>query len=295
MTNEQLVSCIKAGVNVSENMFELWQQNRNFIHTIARRYQDNAELEDLEQEGYLALYDAVDGFKPEYGYKFLTYATMWIKQRMIRYTQNNKTIHIPEDEYEKLCKYKKLVNVFRLNYGRKPTRNEIAHNLGIPVKKVAALIRADYMGHIESLDSYLSENNDSLTIGEMVAGNMDVEADVMDDIQNMQLKEVLWPLVDALPDNQGKVIRQRYQEGKTLKETGLSVGASIDQVRNIETKALHNLRHSRSSKELRLFCDDEIYGMGICGTSNKNFNTTWTSSTERAAMKMYQGLYQLKM
>ena len=71
MTNEQLVIHIKAGEDVSGNMAQLWEQTRRFIHTIAARYQGQAEIEDLEQEGYLALCDAVDGYNPAAG--FLTH------------------------------------------------------------------------------------------------------------------------------------------------------------------------------------------------------------------------------
>ncbi len=82
-------------------MFALWQQNRNFIHTIAIHYQGCAELEDLEQEGYLALYDAVDRFDPMLLYAFITYAAYWIRQRMRRYIENcGRTVRIPVHEQE---------------------------------------------------------------------------------------------------------------------------------------------------------------------------------------------------
>lgn len=74
MTNEQLVALIQAGEDVADNMLLLYNQIKPFIHTVALRYRSDAELEDLEQEGYLALYPAVDGYDPAAGCKFLTYA-----------------------------------------------------------------------------------------------------------------------------------------------------------------------------------------------------------------------------
>ena len=67
MSNEQLVTLIKAGENTSENMKVLYLQVKSFIHVMAMRYQGMADLEDLEQEGYLALYPAIDGYDPEKG------------------------------------------------------------------------------------------------------------------------------------------------------------------------------------------------------------------------------------
>ena len=59
MTNEQLVALIRAGDNEAENMLVLWQQNKGFIYKIAMKYQGYAEIEDLLQEGYLGLCEAV--------------------------------------------------------------------------------------------------------------------------------------------------------------------------------------------------------------------------------------------
>ena len=74
MTNEQLAMKIKAGEDVADNMAQLYEQTRTFIHAIAWKYRGRAELDDLEQEGYLALYDAIDGYDPAAGCLFLTYA-----------------------------------------------------------------------------------------------------------------------------------------------------------------------------------------------------------------------------
>lgn len=64
MTNEELVALIQAGENVAENMELLYDQIKGLICSIAWRYRNAGEIEDLEQEGFLALYSAVDGFDP---------------------------------------------------------------------------------------------------------------------------------------------------------------------------------------------------------------------------------------
>ena len=62
MSNEQLAVRIKAGIDTGENMEQLWQQVKDYVAMLARKYKGQAEQEDLIQEGYLALYDAIDGF-----------------------------------------------------------------------------------------------------------------------------------------------------------------------------------------------------------------------------------------
>lgn len=67
MTNEQLVIRVKAGEDTAGNMLKLWQQNKGFIAKMAKKYQGYAEMDDLMQEGYIALCEAVRQYDPEQG------------------------------------------------------------------------------------------------------------------------------------------------------------------------------------------------------------------------------------
>ena len=132
MTNDELVTRIKAGIDTADNMLQLYEQTKRFIYKIANGFSSRAEIEDLEQEGYLALYDAIDGYDIDKGYKLLTYAEHWIRQRIQRYIHNHGcSVRIPVHEQEKLQQYKKLVNAFRSQTGRKPSEREICYYLGV--------------------------------------------------------------------------------------------------------------------------------------------------------------------
>ena len=113
MTNEELVARVQTRDDVPGNMLQLWEQTKAFIHMVALRYQGLADPEDLEQEGYLALYDAVDGYSPEKGYKFLTYAEYWIRRRIRRYIDNCcRPVRIPAHERKRISEYRKMENAF---------------------------------------------------------------------------------------------------------------------------------------------------------------------------------------
>ena len=88
MKNEQLVTRIRAGVDVAENMLALYEQMKGLICIIARRYQAYGELEDLQQEGFFGLYAAVDHYDPERG-SFGTCAALWIRQTIVRYLEEH--------------------------------------------------------------------------------------------------------------------------------------------------------------------------------------------------------------
>lgn len=143
MTNEQLVDRIKAGEDVGENMAALCQQIKAFIHSIAWKYRDSGEVEDLEQEGYLALYSAIDGYDPDHGVKFLTYAEYHIRQRMRRYLQNNGSVlRLPVNQDDRVKQYKRFCNEFQMKHGRKPTDWESAACLGFTQEQIRGFRKA---------------------------------------------------------------------------------------------------------------------------------------------------------
>ena len=285
MTNEQLVICIKAGENVADNMSQLWEQTRRFIHVMATRYQEQAEIEDLEQEGYLALCRAVRGYNPAAGCLFLTYASHWIRQRMVRYIQNNGSIRVPVHEWERVQKYKKLESAFLVQIGRKPSEDEMAYYMNITLKQVRSLKEVLRMGQMESLDKCFLDDGES-TVGDMIPGQEDVEGAVLDVMDAGELQAVLWSEVDTLPDEQPEVIRARFQRGETLRATGERIGVTIERVRQIESKALRELRKPSHSRKLQPFLPEAIGSRAYSGNGVEAFNRTWTSSTERIAMML---------
>ena len=88
MSNEQIVVRIQAGENTADNMLKLWQQTEGFIAKLAMSYQGYAELEDLKQEGYIGLCEAVRQYDAGKGVPFINYAAFWIRQAMRRYIDN---------------------------------------------------------------------------------------------------------------------------------------------------------------------------------------------------------------
>ena len=141
------------------------------------------------------------------------------------------------------------------------------------------------MLQIGSLDVPAGESEDA-SLYDILPGQEDVEEAVTDRIQEEQLRETLWGMVDELPGQQSTVIRMRYQEGATLKETGEAAGLSVEQTRQLQNKALRSLREPRRAKKLAPFLDEEIRSMAFVGNGTERFNRTWTSSTERAAIAL---------
>ncbi len=139
------------------------------------------------------------------------------------------------------------------------------------------------MAKLASLDVPVGDDAE-VTIGDLVADQTDVEGSVLDDVQKEELKAVIWPLVDSLRDIQSKVVRMRYQEGLTLKETGERLGFTLNNAREHERNAFRELRRPSRARKLRPFLEDDIRSRGMQGTGVTRFNETWTSATERVAL-----------
>lgn len=161
MTNEQLVIRIRAGIDVAENMLKLWQQNQGFIVAIAKRFQGYEDMEDLKQQGYIGLCQAVDGYNPDEGVPFINYAGFWIRQSMQRYIEDcGSVVRIPVDLRSMIGKYKKLTAAFLTQFDRKPTDRECCYYLGISHRRLDQLAKAMAMDDMGSLDVPIGEGEE---------------------------------------------------------------------------------------------------------------------------------------
>lgn len=285
-SNEELVALVQSGVDVQANMLQLWQQNQGFVATIAKRFRGYEDMEDLMQQGYIGLCQAVDGYNPDEGVPFINYAGYWIRQSMQRYIEDcGNIVRLPVHARNRVNKFKKLCNSFASYFGRKPTDDELEYYLGVSENVLEDIKKSATMLQIGSLDVPVGEDEDG-SIYDLLPGQESPEEEIVDHLQNEQFRETLWGMVDELPGQQPTVIRMRYQHGATLKETGEAAGLSVEQTRQLQNKALRSLRQPRRAKKLAPFLDEEIRSMAFVGNGAKHFNRTWTSSTERAAIAL---------
>lgn len=285
MTNEQLVLRIKAGDNIAQNMEQLWLQTEKFIRTIVQRYNGLEETDDLIQEGYLGLQEAVDRFNIDKGVKFLTYAGYWVDNRVRRYINNMRLVRVPRYMHEDIFKYNKFISDMEKKLGRAPTDTEISRYLCKGTDKIHEIKTVAERCKIESLDKPL-DNINSNSIGDMIADSSDMETDIISSMDNDRLKEILWSMVDELGEKPAEIIRKKYIECKTYKEIGQLLGYTLYKVRDMESKALKEMRSTKKRKILAPYIDDYIYNKAIKGGGVRTFERTWTSSTEHAALSL---------
>ena len=113
---------------------------------------------------------------------------------------------------------------------------------------------------------------------------------MLERVQQEELSRVLWDCVDGLPDRLPVVIRRRYQGGQSLRQIGEAVGVTTERVRQMEGKAMRELRAPSKAKRLRPFLPeaDRVYSEALKGGGAAKFGRTWTSSTERVALRLVE-------
>lgn len=286
MTNEQLVARIRAGEDEAENMLQLWKQNKGFIYKMATKYQGYAEIEDLLQEGYLGLCEAVRHYESKQGVSFITYAAFWIRQVIRRYVDNCCSIvRIPVGAKEEILQYKKIANEYRKWYGKEPSDLEIRSFLGVSKEKLETIKKNALAVNLRSLDECIGGEDEDFTLSDTVASDQNVEDDVIRKLDANAMTDALWKVVDELPGDMAEVLRHRYQDKMTLKEVGESLGVAPERARQIENGALRKLRVPSRNKSFKGYYEQYLAPATIHHIGLNEFERTWFSSTELDALK----------
>ena len=217
--------------------------NLRLVVKIAHDYENyGLPLLDLISEGNIGLMKAVERFDPSKGGKLSTYGSWWIKQSIKRALANqSKTIRLPVHLVDKISKMRRTAMKLQEIFGREPTDEELAEEMGMSTTRVAQMRTAAIRP--ASLDAPIGDD-DSNTFSEVV---QDENADTpYEQLEDKTVTRMLQEMVKTLDPREATILRFRFGldggNEKTLEEVGQKFGVTRERVRQIQNIALNKMR-----------------------------------------------------
>ncbi len=221
---------------------KLIESNLRLVMSITRNYtKAGVPLLDLIQEGNLGLIRAVEKFDYKLGYKLSTYATWWIRQAITRaLADQGRTIRLPVHVAEQVRRMMRARRVLAQKLNREPLLPEIAIESGLPPERVQTLL--ELIEDPVSLETPVGD-------GESLYGDLieDTKTDRPDTataeiLRSAELNEALTRLAPRMRHVLSRRFELDGEPAQTLEELGVDLGITRERVRQLESRALRELR-----------------------------------------------------
>lgn len=256
------------------------------VARMARKYVGRGiEIDDLLQVGIEGLFRAEEKFEVERGYRFVTYASSWVYQSIMRHIAvHSRLIRLPVHLFERGHEIDVAAAELRQTLERDPTHTEIA----AAICSNEAVVRAhlvtsrpvsiDASSQVRRLAEALLDRDDPVEIAEAA-----------------ELTDVLDRVFATITHRERDILERRFGliDGKsyTLEQIGRRYGVTRERIRQIEDKALKRVRHPSRKKLLREFVDEPRTNLAVqIPAVDAQRQLAWFSAQDQRIIRLLWGL-----
>ncbi len=229
-----------------EALDKLVSANLRFVVSVAKQYQNQGlSLPDLIDEGNLGLIKAAQKFDETRGFKFISYAVWWIRQSILQaLAEQARIVRLPLNQVGSLNKISKALSRFEQEHERRPSAEELAEELQVPVEKISDTIKVS--GRHVSVDAPFVDGEDNSLLDVLPNDDSPMADSSLN--QESLAKEVNRAL-EQLNPRERDILKMFFGIGcqeMTLEEIGATFDLTRERVRQIKEKAIRRLKGQKS-------------------------------------------------
>jgi RNA polymerase sigma-B factor len=215
---------------------QLVDAHSGLAHRLAGRFANRGESpDDLSQVALLGLVKAIDGFDPDRGLRFSTYATPTILGELKRYFRDRGwAVRLPRRVHDLYLTSQHAIDELAQELKRSPTIDEIAQRVNASVEDVLEAIDAGGLRRSASIDAKVGPDDERSLASSL--GEDDP------DLTGVERNLTLAAVVRRLPEVEQEIVRLRFVEGLTQLEIAERVGRSQMQISRLLARSLERLR-----------------------------------------------------
>lgn len=225
---------------------KLTKANLRFVVSVAKQYQNQGlSLPDLINEGNLGLMRAAQKFDETRGFKFISYAVWWIRQSILQaLAEQSRIVRLPLNQVGSLNKISKELQKFEQENERRPSPEELADRLDLPVEKVSDTLKVS--GRHISVDAPFVDGEDNSLL-DVLPNDDSPMADAS--LNQESLSKEVDRALRQLYDREREILKMFFGIGcqeMTLEEIGAKFDLTRERVRQIKEKAIRRLKGQKS-------------------------------------------------
>ncbi len=255
-TEEELDLALKMKKGDENAKNKLIKANLRFVVSVAKQYQNQGlSLLDLINEGNLGLIRAAQSFDVTRGFKFISYAVWWIRQRIRQaIIDQSSIVHLPLNIVGNLTKIHKASKDFEKEYDRIPTNEELSGILDISIDLISNSLKIS--GTNFSIDAPLKNaDSNGKNMLDILPNSNQPSPD--ENLTKESLSKEIENMFSILSEREIKVLMMCFGIGKenklTLEEIGENFNLTRERIRQIKEKALKKIRNSRKINSLKIY------------------------------------------